>query len=255
MRLLATRMRGTLIVVCVLALVTAGGAYALQKPGRTVVRAGQIRLVALNNASLAFMVARTAVDCDHIELWDTNRKGVWRFGKSGRCTNLGSTGTGISALGVSGNRVLWIRYTGGNLRDWQLMTATTTQKTPRQVRFVEQDVDLPSPFAIGDSTRGLGIPYAVGKEVVLLNANGAAAFKHLDSSQIVRVTAGRGPAGAVVAALRETGDVVSLKANGAVAKVYPFGAGQVKALALAPGGLVVQLPASVEIHAPTGVRT
>ncbi len=126
-----------------LALVTAGGAFALQKPGRTVVRAGQIRLVSLNNASLAFMVARTAVDCDHIELWDTNRKGVWRFGESGRCTNLGSTGTGISALGVSGNRVLWVRYTGGNLRDWQLMTATTTQKTPRQVRFVEQDVDLP----------------------------------------------------------------------------------------------------------------
>ncbi len=70
------------------------------------------------------------------------------------------------------------------------MTATTTRKTPRQVRFVEQDVDLPSPFVIGDSTRGLGIPYAAGKEVVLLNANGAAAFRYLDSSRIVRVDRG-----------------------------------------------------------------
>ncbi len=237
------------------ALVTAGGAVALQKPGRTVVRAGQIRLVALNNASLAFMVSRTRVDCDHIELWDTNRKGVWRFGKRGRCRNLGSTGTGIAAVGVSGNRALWIHYTGGNLRDWRLMTATTTQKTPKQVRFVEQDVDLPSPFAIGDSTRGLGIPYAAGKEVVLLNANGSAAFRYLDSSRIVRVTAGRGPGRVVVAAVRDTGNVVALRANGTVAKVYPYAAGEVRAIALAPGGLVVQLPASVEIHAPSGIKS
>jgi len=48
------------------------------------------------------------------------------------------------------------RDTGGNFRDWQLMTATTTQKTPKQLRFVEQDVDLPSPFVIGDSLRETG---------------------------------------------------------------------------------------------------
>ena len=86
MRFLGTRTLRTLIVLGALALLTAGSAVALQKPGRTVVRAGQIRLVALNNASLAFMVSRTRVDCDHIELWDTNRKGIWRFGKRGRCT-------------------------------------------------------------------------------------------------------------------------------------------------------------------------
>ncbi len=256
MRSLGTRTRRTLIVLGALALLTAGSAGALQKPGRTVVRAGQIRLVALNNASLAFMVySQTTVDCDHIELWDTNSKGIWRFGKRGHCTDIGSTGNGISALGVSGNRALWIQYSGGNLRDWQLMTATTTRKTPKQLRFVEQDVDLPSPFAIGDSTRGLGIPYAAGKEIVLLNTNGSAAFKYLDSSPIVRVTAGRGPGGAVVAAVRETGNVVLLRANGTVAKVYPYGAGNVRAIALAPGGLVVQLADSVEIHASTGIET
>ena len=59
---------------------------------------------------------------------------------------------GSARIGVSGNRVLWVRYNGGNERDWQLMTATTTQRTPRQLRFVPQDVELPSPFAIGDST-------------------------------------------------------------------------------------------------------
>ena len=249
--------RSMLIVTLAVTLVTVGGALALQSPGRTIVRNGPVRLVALNQASFAFMVARTKADCDHVELWNTDTKGIWRFGKPGPCTNLGSTGTGISAVGVSGKRALWIRYTGGNFRDWQLMTATTTQRTPKQLRFVELDVDLPSPFAIGDSTGGLGIPYAAGKEVVLLGANGVAVFKVTDSARIVRVAAGRGPGGAVVAALRETGEVVLFRANGTIAKVYPYAAGAVKAMALAPGGLVAQLPGAVQIQswAASGVKT
>lgn len=246
--------RSVLIVALALALITASSALALQSPGRTIVRNGPVRLVALNQASFAFMVARTKADCDHVELWNTDTKGIWRFGKPGPCTNLGSTGTGISAVGVSGNRALWIRYTGGNFRDWQLMTATTTQRTPRQLRFVGQDVDLPPPFAIGDSTGGLGIPYAAGKEVVLLGANGVAVFKVTDSARIIRVTAGRGPGGAVVAALRETGEVVLFRANGTVAKIYPYAAGAVKAMALAPGGLVVQLPGAIQIRTPSGLK-
>ncbi|MCY7303806.1 MAG: hypothetical protein LH654_12400 [Thermoleophilia bacterium] len=246
--------RSTLVIAFVIALVAAGGALALQRPGRTIVRNGSVRLVALNQASFAFMIARSKADCDHIELWNTDTKDIWRFGKPGPCTNLGSTGTGISAVGVSRNRALWIRYTGGNFRDWQLMTATTTQKSPKQLRFVEQDVDLPSPFLIGDSTSGLGVPYAAGKEVVLLGANGVAVFKAIDPANIVRVTAGKGPGGAVVAALRETGEVVLYRANGTVSKVYPYAAGAVKAMALTPGGLVVQLPGAVQIQAPAGSK-
>jgi hypothetical protein len=238
------------------ALAAAGGALALQTPGRTKVFPGQVRIVALNDASFAFVVARSKQDCDHVELWNTDVKGIWRFGRPGPCTNLGSTGAGISALGVSGNRAVWVRYNGGNLRDWQLMTATTTQKTPTQLRFVEQDVELTDPpFVIGDSTAGLGIPYAAGKEVVLLGAHGAAVFKHVEPARIVALTAGRGPAGAVVAALRETGEVDMLKQDGSLAwsVVYPPGA--VQAIALAPAGLVAQLPDWVQIRKPTGSRT
>ena len=243
-----------LVMAVAIALVTAGSALALQSPGRTIVRNGAVRLVALNQASFAFMVARSKTDCDHVELWNTDTRGVWRFGKPGACTNLGSTGNGISAVGVSGNRALWVRYGGGNTREWQLMTATTTQKTPKQLRFVGQDVDLPSPFVIGDSTSGLGIPYAAGKEIVLLGASGVAVFKATDSAKIVRVTAGRGPGGAVVAALRETGEIVLYRANGTVAKVYPYASGAVKAMALAPGGLVAQLPGAVQVQAPLGPK-
>jgi hypothetical protein len=125
-------------VGCVVALVAAGGAVALKTPGRTARRAGRVRLVALNHEWFAFEVDRSKNDCDHVELWNTDTKGLWRLGKPRPCTNLGSTGAGISALGVSGNRALWVRYNGGNTRDWQLMTATT-QKTPKQLRLVSQD--------------------------------------------------------------------------------------------------------------------
>jgi hypothetical protein len=234
-----------------LALLTAGGAFALQKPGRTIVSNGPVRLLALNQGSLAFMVSRSATDCDHVGLWNTDVKGVWRFGKPGPCTNLGSTGAGISALGVSGNRALWVRYNGGNFRDWQLMTASTTQKTPKQLRFVEQDVYLPSPFVIGDSTAGLGIPYAAGNEVVLLGTNGSAVFKHTEPAKIIAVTAGKGPAGAVVAALRDTGEVAMLKADGSLAWTVGYQPGAVKAIALAPAGLIAQLPGALQIRRPT----
>ena len=156
---------------------------------------------------------------------------------------------------MTGNRALWVRYTGGNLRDWQLLTASATQRTPKQLRFVEQDVDLPSPFAIGDSTGGLGIPYAAGKQVVLLGANGAAVFKFTDTARIVRVTAGRGPGDAVVAALRETGEVVLLRANGTVARVIPYPAGAIRAMALAPAGLIVQIAGAVQIRTSAGSST
>ena len=148
-------------------------------------------------------------------------QGHWRFGRPGPCTNLGSTGAGISALGVSGNRVLWVRYNGGNERDWQLMTATTTQKLPRQLRFVPQDVELPSPFVIGDSTAGLGIPYADRKRSCCSERTGPPSSS-TSSRPDHRRHRGRGPGDAVVAALRETGDIVMLTRSGTVAWTAPY---------------------------------
>ena len=236
-----------------LALVVVGGALALQTPGRTKVYPGKVPLVALNHASFAFVVSRSKQDCDHVELWDTDVKGLWRFGKPGPCTNLGSTGAGISALGVSGNRALWVRYNGGNRRDWLLMTATTTQKAPKQLRFVEQDVENTTPpFVIGDSTQFLGIPYGAGKQVVLLGQNGAAVFKRTEPARVVAVTAGNGPTGAVVAVLLDTGQVDMLKQDGSVAWSVTYPAGAVTAIALAPKGLVAQVGSNVEIRKATG---
>jgi hypothetical protein len=146
---------------------------------------------------------------------------------------------------------VWIRFNGGNLRDWQLMSATTTRRTPRQLRFVEQDVDLPPPFTLGDATGGGGIPYAAGNEVVLLGANGAAVFKHVAPARVLAVTGGRGPAGAVVAARLATGDVELLRSDGSVAQVSRRRRGGAEDRPGA-GRLVAQVP-GVEIR--SGTRT
>ena len=240
-------------VTLALTLLVASSALALQLPGRTSVRNGPVRLVTLNGASFAFTVARTATDCDHVELWNTDTKGFWRFGRPGACGDRTSTGAGISSVGVSGNRALWIRFGGGNTREWQLMTATTTQRTPRQLRFVAQDVDLPSPMVIGDSTGNLGIPYAVGREVVLLGANGVAVFRTTEPARVTLITAGRGPAGAVVAGLLETGEIDLLRTDGSHAWTLGVQPGAVSAIALAPTGLVVQRANEVQIRTPAGL--
>jgi hypothetical protein len=246
----------TVAAAALVVLVAAGAATALVTPGRSKVRSGPVSLVALDDYTLAFAVGRSQADCDHVELWDTASRGLWRFGRPGPCTNLGSTGAGISALGVSGNRVLFVKYNGGNERDWQLMTATTTLRTPRQLRFVPQDVELPSPFVIGDSTGGVGIPYATGREVILLGSNGARVFRHVAAAPVVALSAGFGPGATTVAALTSSGSVEMLKQNGSVGWTADFDPGAVKAIALAPSGLIAQVGDSIEVRTPVGkVRT
>jgi len=104
---------------------------------------------------------------DRVELWNTDTRGTWRFGRPGPCTNLGSTGTGISALGVSGNHALRVRYTGGNLRDWQLLTATGAQKTPRQLRLVMTD-DAGGRILYGKGVEIHALTVANGGDTLLL---------------------------------------------------------------------------------------
>ena len=77
------------------------------------------------------------------------------------------------AVAMSANRSVWIQYAGGNDRDWQLFTATRTLTKPRQLAFVEQDVELPSPIVVGQGTLD-AVPYAVKQTVTYLGDNGRA---------------------------------------------------------------------------------
>jgi hypothetical protein len=231
----------TALVAC------AGAAWGLQKPGRTFVRASPITSLALTHGSVAFAVGGTKTDCDHVELWSTGTRGTWRFGRAHPCGDV-PLFFGIGQIGVAGNRVVWVSYAGGNLTDWQLWTATSTSRTPRRLRVVERDTSDPAPVVVGPGT-DQAVPYAVESEITWLGAGGTPVFRTRVPAEVRSITSGSGPLGWRVAALLDGGDVAVLDGNGALAATFPFAAGSVKWLGLAPAGLVVERQdATVEIH-------
>ena len=235
-------------------LAAAAGAWALQVPGRTQTRNGPITSIGLTHASVAFSVGKTKTDCDHVELWNTDTRGTWRFGRKRPCGDL-PLFSGIGQIGVATDRVVWISYAGGNNTDWQLWTATPTKSTPKQLAFVERD-SMGAPAVVVGSGTQQAVPYAVGASVTWLGENGTAVFKWTAPSEVRAVTSGSGPYGWSVAALLAAGDVTVLDHSGVVAKSYAFAPGTVRWIGLAPGGLLVQVPgAKVEIHRGAATRT
>lgn len=234
-------------------LAVAGGSWALQTPGRTQTRSAPITSIGLTHASIAFSVGRSTTDCDHVELWNTDTRATWRFGRRRPCGDL-PVFSGIGPIGVATDRVVWVAYAGGNLTDWQLWTATPTMKTPKQLAFVERDTMEAPAIVVGPGTQR-AIPYAVGANVTWLGENGAAVFKWAAPAEVRAITSGSGPYGWSVAALLSTGNVSVLNSSGAVARAYAFAPGAVRWIGLAPAGLLVQLPgAKVEIHRGAATR-
>jgi hypothetical protein len=241
-------MRKALVPALVLALLAATAtAGAVNTPGRTQVRAAPITDLALTHASTAFVVGATSRDCDHVEMWNPDRKGTWRFGRPRRCGDATSTGSGIWDLAAASKRVLWIQYTGGNIREWSLLTATTTRKTPRLLRFVARDVGAPPPIVLGQGVPE-GIPYAVDRQVTFLGDDGATVFRWTAPTNVVGLDAGSswGAGGARVAALLDDGSLVLLSGAGEVVRTLEFAPGSVRAFQLAGVGPVVQVGNEVE---------
>jgi hypothetical protein len=111
-----------------------------------------------------------------------------------------------------------------------------------------QDVELPSPFAIGDSSEGLGSRTPTARRSC---CSGERRTPSSSTSTLPESPRHGGLGrGRVVAALRETGDVVLLKATGRLRgrrRTLWGGEGD----RTRPAGLVVQLEGSVERRTPT----
>lgn len=249
-----------LLVTCALA----AGAGAVTTPGRARVEHSPIVAIAVTGPSVTYAVGdnTSKSDCAHVYFWHTagGATGKWRFGKQTAepCVENPSTGSGISAVAMSANRSLWIQYAGGNDRDWQLFTATRTKTKPRQLAFVEQDVELPSPIVVGQGTAA-AVPYAVNDSgnntVTYLGDNGAPIFRWTAPAEVRLLAAGSGPHGAQVAAFLDSGVLTLLSGAGSVVTTYTYSPAEVTAVALAPGGVVVQDGASVQIRNGSQVKT
>src|SRR5215218_1022863 len=102
-----------------------------------------VQALAFDMPLLAYASVHSAPDCDRIRVWSRATRRTVRLGRTTSCEQT-STGSGIAALSIAGNRALWLHFTGGNIREWSLFTATTEAPRPRRLRFIARDVDAPA---------------------------------------------------------------------------------------------------------------
>jgi hypothetical protein len=87
--------------------------------------------------------------------------------------------------------VLWVSYVGGNIRDWTLWTSVPGTSSPKQIRTISRDVDLPGPFAIGPGDQDV-LPYGQDAQVIALHADGSRRFAWNAPARVIAVAAGSG---------------------------------------------------------------
>lgn len=194
--------------------------------------------LAFEGGRVAYATGFSSRDCNRVYVWDLASRGVTKLGRRTNCVQT-STGTAVAAVSLAGARVLWVHYTGGNLREWSLWTATTTRPAPRRLAFVTRDVDAPAPIVIGPgegSRLGDSLPYAVDRRVVALRANGARRFAWTAPGPVTALAAAAGEL-----AVASDGGVVSvLDATGRVDRTEIFD-GDVSAVRITGTGLVAQI--------------
>jgi hypothetical protein len=241
-------MRRLAVLSAIVALALPGSAAAVLTPGRTVTNDAPVSALSVTYRSVVYAVGRTPRNCGSVRLWDTATKGLWTFGERTilGCEEGPSGGFGISSVATSGRRAFWLTHIGGNFTDWQVWTATPTQRTPRRLAFASSETDGPPAVVLGTGTRD-GVPYAVGATVTYVGENGARLFRTSLGSPVRLLAAGTGPGQARATAALADGRVVLLSRTGLVLRTEQHEPGEVRAVALALPGLVVQAGREVTI--------
>ena len=233
--------RALVLVLAGLAAVPGGGAT----PVRSVTTGGSIVALAMDGRRVAYADGRSARDCDRVRVWNLQTRGVTTFRRPTSCVRT-STGTGIASLALAGERVLWLHFAGGNIREWRLYTASVGSPSPRLLRFVSSDVDAPAPIVIGGgetSRFGDFLPYAVGRDVVVLRANGSRRFAWRAPARVTALSALFGR----VAVASEGGLVTILDADGLPVGAEQF-AGEIRAVRLSGNGVLAQTGRALELR-------
>jgi len=158
-----------------------------------------------------------------------------------------STGRGVAAVSVSGNRIAFLSYVGGNTREWRLWTATFTAKRPLLLRAASADADSPPPILLGNGGED-GIPYAVGRQIVVLAGDGHRALTWQAPADIVALAVRSG----MLAATLADGTVSTVSLSSAKTTISYIQAGARAALPI-KGGAVID--AADGIYLRKGTRT
>jgi hypothetical protein len=218
---------------------------------RSVSAPGAVAALAVDGRVVAYAAGASRRDCDRVRMWNLSTRRVTDLGRRTGCVPT-STGTGIAQLAVAGNRALWLHYTGGNIREWSLWTATTARPAPRRLAFVAQDVDSPAPIILGDgdgNRYGRLLPYAVGRRVIALAPTGQRRFTWDAPARVV----GLSTVGGNVAVAQEGGRVTILEHHGWVVGQESYDS-EIDAVRLAFGAITVQRGRTLERRAE-GRRT
>jgi hypothetical protein len=230
-----------LAVVAVTASVASGSSA-----DRVVTSPGRVLALARSGNNVAFLSAPVKPHCgQQVVFWDLVSAGIYKLGHPDRlCSEGPSTGSGVTDIAVTNDRVAWLAYAGGNLRDWILYTSTPTQRTERQLEFKEVDVDAPPPIVLGVGSEWV-LPYALGSTVKVLAANGHRLYTWQAPGPVTNLTS----YGQQVAVFVRGGHCYVLSRSSAVLQTYVFRPGAVQEFALGGRGLVVQLAGGrIEVH-------
>jgi hypothetical protein len=149
------------------------------------------------SGSFAAGLGWTRSTCEGAVLWLPGLRRRWLFRVPGPCPAT-STGRGVSAVAVSGDRVVFLSYVGGNTREWRLWTATSTAKRPRLLRTASADADAYSPILLGNGGED-AIPYAVGRDVFALTRDGRRALTWRAPADVVSLSVQSGTLAATLA--------------------------------------------------------
>ena len=226
------------LVPILLAAVLAGGAAA----SPTVVAPGAVSAVALDEGRSVFATAR---ECGGVRVWRPSGRSVLRIGKPRACPQT-STGAALADVAVAGNRVLWLEYVGGNLREWSLFTGTTTRPQARRLRLVTNEAGDDAPIVLGggDGTRLGGLlPYAVGRAVVVLRVSGGRRFSWAAPALVTALDADQRQ----VAVATLGGLLTILDSNGDFARRERF-PGRISTLRITGNGVAAQYGRTVEVR-------
>ena len=234
-------MRTRAVVVSLLALAAAGAARAATLD-RGYIAVAPVSALDETAAGVATGLAWTPRTCEGVVLWQPDFFARRTFRAPGPCERT-SSGRGVAAVSTDGERVVWLAYAGGNIRDWLLWTATPTARTPRRLRFRSADVDAPPPIVLGNGGEG-GIPYALGRDVIVIGRTGRRALFWHAPARVRSLAQGGGKVGALL----DTGHLLVVPLAGGRVTDLDYAPNQVRAFRIVSVGAVVQTPGGIELR-------